>query len=213
MTFGANAAKWMGKWLLQIPAYWVTSYATGMLVAGCYNLLMRIGANLPPRLLLQHFLWRALLDGFLAGLVGLVIFRAMMLLPAKSARVHGPAWKRPQAWTWVIPTFWLAYGMLAWYGNHARFSVLGSVGPTRPDLIAAFFGDGCSIAGSSVGISTIIYCMPQITFAHPWLGTLGYSAAAFIPSDWFAKLRGSRSPEVNAAAIEHSEQTAEQNRA
>jgi len=214
MTSGTNAAKWIGKWLLQIPVYLVTSYATGMLVASCYNLFVKAGANLPPRLLLQHFLWRALLDGFLAGLVGLAIFRAMLLLPFKSAPIGGPAWKRPQAWTWLLPTCWLALGMMTWSGNHIHRSVLAtSESGNGLGLLDAFFGSGCSIPATVHGYAFLFSCMTQIEFTHPWLGTIGYSAAAFVPSDWFGKLRGSRLPDANAPEHEQAEQTAAQGHA
>ena len=214
MTGAVGAAKWVGVWLLQLPLYLATSYLMRELIGNSYRLLIKAGANLRPNFLLQHFLWISLIGGFLAGLIGLQLLRAaLLILPPRTSPVTNAPWRRPQAWTWVIPTLCLAYGVSAWFGDHTRYSVLGSLGGTRPDVFAAFFGDGCHLASSNVGISIIIYCMPQITFTHPWLGTIGYSAAAFVPSDWFGRLRGSRLPEVDAPEHEHAEQSAGQDHA
>jgi hypothetical protein len=203
-----GSAKWVGVWLLQLPLYLLTSYVIRELIGNSYRLLIRAGATLPPNLLLQHFLWIGVVGGFFAGLIGLQLLRAtLLILPPHANAVTIAPWKRPQAWTWAIPSLWLAYGVFAWLGNHARYSVLSSLGTTRPDAFAAFFGDGCHLAGSNVGISIIIYCMPQLTFTHPWLGSIGYSAAAFVPSDWFGQLRRRPPMTENLSSPEHTEKT------
>jgi hypothetical protein len=209
-----SVAKWVGLWLLQIPLYLVTSYAMRMLIGSCYRILMRAGANVPPNFLLEHLLWVGFVGGFLAGLIGLLIFRAMMLLPLPSAPRSDPEWKRPQAWTWVLPTFWLAFGMMGWSGGHAHRSVLTtSTSGNGLSLLDAFFGSGCSIPPTIRGYTFLRDCMTQIEFTHPWLGTIGYSVAAFIPSDWFGRLRGSRLTDIDAPEQKHAEQTAEQGHA
>ncbi len=208
MISGANAAKWTGKWLLQIPVYLVTSYVMRTLIGGGYRLLIRAGANLPPNLLLRHLLWVALAGGFLAGLLGMVLFRATLLLPLKLTPRSGSAWSRPQTWTWALPTFWLGFGMMAWLGHHAQHTILAeSTSGGASGLLAAFFGSGCSIPAVNYGYAFLHDCMNQITFTHPWVGTVGYSAATFVPANWFDQLRGSQahvdeSPKPEKAAEE-----------
>lgn len=207
MKNAGGAARWAGLWLLQLPLYLLTSYVIRELIRNSYRLLIRAGANLSPNFLLQHFLWVSLAGGFFAGLIGLqFLYTALLILPLHANPVTNVPWKRPQAWTWTIPSLWLAYGISAWFGNHARYSVLGSLGATRLDVFAAFFGDGCHLAGSNVGISIIIYCMPQVTFTHPWLGAIGYSAAAFVPSNWMKRLRSPELGPEEPAETENKEQ-------
>jgi hypothetical protein len=207
MSIGMNAVKWAGKWVLQLPAYFVTSYAVRTLMGSCYRILIRGGANLPPNFLLQHFLWVALVGGFVAGLAGLLLFRAMLLLPMNMNPVSGSVWKRPQAWTWILPTCVLAFGMMAWFGGQTHHSVLASSTVTgRASILGAFFGSGCSIPATIHDYGFFNDCMNQITFTHPWLGTLGYSAAAFLPSDWFGKLRHKTLPQEEAGIQEQAQE-------
>ena len=196
-----RALKWAGVWLLQIPLYILTSYLVRTLIMIGYQWLIRAGADLPANLLLVHFLWVSLAGGLIAGLIGLQLLRAaLLILPDdKNSAVKAP-WQRPQAWTWVLPTCWLIFGILAWLGGHASHSVLASsAGSSGSGILAAFFGGGCSLSG--MYITGIHQCMPQITFTHPWLGMLGYSAAAFVPTGRFARLKpqmaSSEGPEAN----------------
>ncbi len=202
-----SAVKWTGKWLLQIPIYLVTSYVMRTLIGSCYNLLIKGGANLPPKLLQQHFLWIGLVGGFLAGLMGVFAFRATLLLPLDVAPVSAPTWRRPQAWTWALPTLWLAFGMLAWSGDHTRHTVFSASSATTGSGIAAiFFGSGCSIPPTA---SNYWNCISQFSFTHPWLGTLGYSAAAFVPGNWFRRLRRPLSSPEEPPENDHSERIAQ----
>lgn len=186
----ASAAKWFGKWLLQIPVYLVTSYLIRTLIGSCYRLLMKAGASLPSNFLLEHFLTVAVVAGFLAGLIGVVVFRAALLLPQKARAIPGPAWKKPQAWTWVLPTCWLLFGFVVWAAGHAHHSVLmTSEGITNSGLIGAFFGDGCYLPLVARSQWVFQTCMTQLTYTHPFVGSLAYSAAAFLPADWLIRIQ------------------------
>lgn len=212
MKVTANTAKWTGKWILQVPVCIVTSYVIRMLIGTCYKLLLRGGANVPPNYLMHHFLWIGLISGGLAGLFGVLVVRAALLLPLHITGVTGHPWLRPQAWTWVLPTCWLLYGIKAYSQSHAFHSVLA----TRPQdtgLLAAFFGSGCDLAGTGNLIEMIRFCTYQLRFTEIWLEALGYSAAAFIVADWFRTLHGSRLSEFEVTRPEQSEQSAEQSRA
>jgi hypothetical protein len=207
VTATGDAAKWAGKWLLQIPVYLVTSNAVRELIGSCYRLLLRGGALLPPNYLFQHFLWFSFVSGVLAGLVGVLLVRAMLLLPLHMAQVADRAWQRPQAWTWILPTCWLLFGMTAWSGRQAFHSALATgTGPQNSGIIAAFFGSACDFTGHGEFATTIRNCTTQLEFAHPWLGTLGYSAAAFVPAGWFGHLRRSESFAESQANHEHTEE-------
>ena len=153
MSNGTERGKWLGIWLLQIPIYLVTSYLVRTLMGSCYRLIVRSGANVSPNFLLQHFLWVGLAGGFVAGVAGLQILRAtLLLLPAATSPVTRLPWKRPQAWTWVLTTLGMAYGVSAWFGGHVHHSVLADSAAGRPDVIAAFFGDGCYLGTFPAGI-------------------------------------------------------------
>jgi hypothetical protein len=201
---GINVAKWIGKWLLQIPVYVVTAYVMRLLIGTCYRLLTRLGGNLPPKFLLEHILLLGLICGFLAGLVGLLVFKAMLLLPLDIEPGPDSPWKRPQAWTWIFSTCWLAIGIISWPQTFAHHSVLstssGMAGPvvSASDIIAAFFTQGCSV---KTGILT--NCMTQIRYSYPWLGTLGYSAAPFVQSGWWKRLRGFQDPDKPPLEQDH----------
>jgi len=178
----ASKAKWIGMLLLQIPLYLVTSYVMQSLLGGGYRLLLKAGANLPPNLLLRHFLFVAIVDGFLAGLLGAQTVRAILLHPNRVRAVEGPVWKRPQAWTWTLGTCWFAFGVFVWIAANAHPSVLtNSSGLGFSDFIAAFFGRGCDLSAPKIDLSVVQTCMNQISYTHLWLGTIGYSAAAFVP--------------------------------
>jgi hypothetical protein len=201
-----SAARWTGKWLLQVPLYLVTSYVIRTLMGSCWRLLIKAGASLPPNYLLEHFLAVGAVGGFLAGLAGILVLRAVLLLPQKPPAPIGPRWKSPQAWTWVLPLAFLLFGMSAWFGGHAHHSVLAApAGPSSSDLFAAFFGRGCNL--TLVGANQWVFqtCMNQLTFTHPFVGTAGYSIAAFVPSEWLLRLRRGDSegeqPEVIAQTI------------
>jgi hypothetical protein len=200
----SSTAKWIGMLLLQIPVYLVTSYVMRSLAGGSYNLLIKAGANLPPNLLLQHFLFVAIADGLLAGLLGVLTIRAMLLLPNRIRAVEGPAWKRPQVWTWTISTCWFAFGIFVWIAANAHPSVLvTSSGLRLSDFIAAFFGRGCDLSAPKIDLSVVQTCMNQISYTHLWLGTIGYSAAAFVPAGWSNRLKNSTdSAEQLAASTE-----------
>jgi hypothetical protein len=186
MTDATSKAKWVGILALHIPLYLVTSYVMRSLLGGSYGLLVKAGATLPPNLLLQHFLVVGILDGFLAGLIGLLAVRAMMLLPIRLHEARGPAWKRPQAWTWTIATCWFAFGIFVWVAANAHPSVLATSSGLRfSDFIAVFFGRGCDLSAQKIDLSVVQTCMNQLSYTHLWLGTIGYSAAAFIPAGWF----------------------------
>ena len=195
-----SAAKWMGMLLLQIPVYLVTSNLMRSLIGGCYRLLIKADANMPPQLLLQHFLLVSMLDGFLAGVLGVAVFRAIILLPIRIQIASGPGWKRPQAWIWAISTCWLAFGILIWVATNSHRSVLAtSRGIGFPDAIRVFFGTGCYLPAANLTQSVLGSCMTQLSYTHPWLGTIGYSAAAFIPAAWFNRLHN---PSVSAEQLE-----------
>jgi hypothetical protein len=186
VTDAVSTAKWTGKWLLQLPVYLVTSYLVRTLIGSSYHLLIIAGADLPTNFLLQHFLWVGLVGGFIAGLVGVLAFRAVLLLPLKLAPVAETPWKGPQAWTWFLPACWLLFGIMAWSANHTRHSVLATTaGPGTSGVIDAFFGSACSLTSGGNLSAMVLSCTSQLTFTHPWLGTLGYSVAAFVPRWWF----------------------------
>jgi len=177
-----SAVKWTGLWLLQIPVYLVTSYLIRVLMTVGYLLLLRSGADLPRNLLLEHFLWVSLIGGFVAGLVGVLLFRAMLLLPIDAKPPVTTAWKRPQAWAWVLPSCWLVFGVITWFASREHHSVLGVYARVHePDVLATFFGSGCYFGSGDFHAIALGTCMKQTTFTHPWLGTVGYSAAAFFP--------------------------------
>jgi hypothetical protein len=180
--------KWLGLWLLQIPLYLVTSFLVRTLIGIAYKSLIRAGSNLPLNFLLEHFLWVGLAGGFIAGLIGLQLLRAaFLMLPGDNCSVIEIAWKQPQTWTWILPTCWLALGVSAWLGDHASHSVLASsTGFNSSGIWSVFFGSACSLSG--IYVSSIQQCMPQLTFSHPWLGSIGYSAAAFLPGGGSSRL-------------------------
>ena len=210
MSGRANVAWWTCKWLLQIPAYLVTSYVIRSLIGGLYKSLIRAGANLPPNLLLWHMLWVSIVDGFLAGLIGLFVVRAMLLLPNPTALPTGPAWRRPQAWTWILPTCWFALGVFAWLTDHVHPSVLASSsGLEASDFVTAFFGAGCNLTGGNFSSWTLRGCMTQMSYTHPWLGTIGYSAAAFVLPEHRRGLRGSLTPTEQASEHNQSDSIAQ----
>jgi hypothetical protein len=205
MTSGASAMKWTGLWLLQIPVYLVTSYLIRTLITVGYLLLLRAGVSLPANLLLEHFLWVGLVGGFVAGLVGVLLFRAMLLLPVDLKPPTETAWVRPQAWTWVLPSYWLATGVIAWLGNRGHGSVLDVSPEVRGlGMFAAFFGSGCYLGSGDFHAIALGSCMSQTTFTHPWLGTLGYSAAAFFPLGRIAR----KAPAEDTASPDHEVQAA-----
>lgn len=186
-----SGLQWVGLWLLQIPLYLLTSYLVRSLMESCYRLLIRGNATLSANFLLQHFLWVGAIGGFIAGLIGLQLLRAVLLvLPADKAQVVIAPRRRPQAWTWVLSTGWLAFGMFSWCEGHLQHSVLGhSPGFHAVDIIAAFFGSGCYLGADTFRGLVMGSCMTQITYTHPWLGTLAYSAAAFVPPGYLARFR------------------------
>jgi hypothetical protein len=192
MSGATDKAKWVGMLLLYIPLYLVTSYVMRSLLGGGYRLLVKAGANLPPNLLLQHFLFVAIIDGFLAGLLGVLTIRTMLLLPIRFRAVDGPAWKRPQAWTWIIGSCWFAFGIFVWIAANAHPSVLAtSSGLGLSDFVPVFFGRGCDLSAPKIDLSVVRTCMNQISYTHLWLGTIGYSVAAFVPVGWTNRLRNS----------------------
>jgi hypothetical protein len=203
-----SRAKWVGRLLLQVPIYVVTSYVMRELLGGCYRLLIKAHAQIPPNLLFQHFLVVSILGGLLAGLLGIFAIRVMLLLPARFQPANEPAWKRPQAWTWVISTCWLAFGIYIWLPTNR--SVLASSSALGiSDAIRVFFGKGCDL--SVLSRPVLGSCLTQISYAHPWLGTIGYSAAAFIPEKWTKRLHDSLYPaaEIDTTSGEQQPGTGE----
>jgi hypothetical protein len=208
MSQRVSKAKWVGRLLLQISIYVVTSYVMRELLGGCYTLLIKAHAQIPPNLLLQHFLVVSIFDGLLAGLLGIFAIRVMLLLPARIQPANEPAWKRPQAWTWVISTCWLAFGICVWLPTN-RSVLVSSTGLSISDTIRVFFGKGCDL--SILSRPALDACMTQISYAHPWLGTIGYSAAAFIPERWTKRLHDSLYPaaELDTTSGEQRSSTGE----
>jgi hypothetical protein len=174
MSSVASKAKWTGKLLLHLPGYMVLSYCCARLIGGAFTLLIKAGATLPPQLLLQHFLVVNFAAGLLAGILGIELFRAMVLLPFRPKMVSVTGWKNPKAWTWIIPTLVLAVEIASWV--RAQRSVLASSGVSFSSFFAVFFGDACNL---QYGPSEA--CLTQVSYTHAWLGTLGYSASAFLP--------------------------------
>jgi|HubBroStandDraft_5_1064220.scaffolds.fasta_scaffold466691_1 hypothetical protein len=212
MSRASKAAKWTGKLLLQVPIYLVTSYLVRQLLGGCYGLLIKAGSVLPPNLLFQHFLIVSLLDGFLAGLLGLLVLRATFLLPFRMQGGNESALKKPQAWTWILFTGWLMLGILKWIAKNTHQSVLAaSSGVTFSGVIQAFFGSGCQLLGTDIHQMIFSDCMNQLNFTHLWLGTIGYSAAALTPSGWVRLLRKQPQPVVveDSNHENHQEQLAQ----
>lgn len=196
MSRVSKAAKWAGKFLLQVPIYLVTSYLVRQLLGSTYHLLIKAGSVLPPNLLLQHFLIVSLLDGFLAGFLGLLVLRATFLLPFRTQGANESPLKNPQTWTWILFSGWFMLGILKLIAENTHQSVLAaSSGVTFSGLIGAFFTSGCQLSGVDVHQIVFSDCMNQLNFTHPWLGTIGYSAAALIPSGWVRPLY--RQPESN----------------
>ena len=203
MSSAANKAKWIGMLLIHLLLYLVTSYVMRSLLGGGYRLLIKAGANLPSNLLLQHFLVVGLVDGFLAGLMGVATVRAMLLLPTRLPVSNGPSWKRPQAWTWTVPTCWFVFGIRAMAG--ARSSVLATPsGWWFSDVISVLFGRGCDL---SIDSSVFQGCTTQLSFTLPWMGTIGYSAAAFIPAGWTSRLHNSVDSEEELEASNEAQQS------
>jgi hypothetical protein len=169
----AVAAKWTGKLLLHLPVYLVTSYCVRYLIGGTFRLLIKAGANLPPQLLFRHFLILSFVGGWLAGVLGLVLLRAMFLLPIQLNIASATGWKNPKAWTRLLPTIVLATELVSWLG--AQRSVLASSGVSFPHF-STFFGDGCDLRYGPTEV-----CLIQVGYTHAWVGTLGYSASPFLP--------------------------------
>lgn len=204
-----STAKWIGMFLLQVPLYVFTSYIIRQLLGSAYGVIVKAGANLSPNLLRQHFLIVGLLGGFLAGMVGVLVLRATLLLPTRFEAVNGPAWKRPQAWTWVIGTVWFAVGIVIWIVANSNHSVLSaSSGLDLPDIISVFFGRECDLSAAKLDRSVFDACLLQLSCTHPWLGTIGYSAAAFVPVGWTKGLKNSLdAPEkAHASSVEQGEE-------
>lgn len=198
-----SALKWSGKLLLHLPLYLVTSYVMRSLLVGTYRFLMKAEANQSPNLLMQHFLVVGLIDGFLAGLIGVAVVRAMLLLPTRLPVSNGPAWKRPQAWTWAVSICWFIFGI--WSMAGARSNVLATPsGQWLFDDIAVFFGRGCD---SSINSSGFQGCTAQFSFTLPWVGTTGYSAAAFIPAGWTSRLHNSADTAEDRDASDGAQQS------
>src|ERR1700756_445215 len=130
MKIPPGTAKWIGTLLLHVPLYLATSYVIRQLLKMCYTMIIKAGGDLPPMLLVQHFLMVSIVAGFLAGLLGVSTIRATLLLPIEFRPPIEPAWKRPQAWTWVLSTCWFTFGLLAWtIATNTHRSVLAS-GPS-----------------------------------------------------------------------------------
>jgi hypothetical protein len=196
MSRASEAPKWTGMLLLQVPIYLVTSYLVRQLLGSIYRLLIKAGSVLPPNLLLQHFLIVSLLDGFLAGLLGLLVLRATFLLSFRIQGSNESALKKPQTWTWILFTGWFMLGILKWIARNTHQSVLtASSSVTFSGAIEAFFGSGCQLMGADIRQMVFSDCMNQLNFTHPWLGTIGYSAAALVPSRWLRPLN--KQPESN----------------
>jgi hypothetical protein len=168
------AAKWTGELLLQLLAFVVLSYVVRYMIGGSFKLLIKAGATLSPQLLIQHFLILSFVGGFLAGVVGLALLRAMFLLPTNLNIASPTGWKNPKAWTWLIPTLAIAVGVAGWIGSQS--SVLGSSGISFSGFFARFFGNGCDL---SSGFQ--VACSTQIGYTYAWVGTIGYSVSAFLP--------------------------------
>jgi hypothetical protein len=168
------AGEWTGKFLLHLLAYAVLSYTVRYMIGGSFRLLIKAGANLPPQLLFQHFLVVAFVGGLLAGVVGPALLRAMFLLRTNLDIASTAGWKDPKAWTWLVPTIALAIGVAGWIGSQA--SVLTSSGINFSSFFATFFGNGCDLRYGLLGA-----CLTQVSYTHAWVGTIGYSASAFIP--------------------------------
>lgn len=168
------AEKWTGKLLLHLLAYAVLSYYIRYVIGGSFRLLIKAGANFPPQLLFQHFLIVAFTGGFLAGVVGLALLRAMFLLPTNLNFASTTGWRAPKAWTWLVPTIALAVGIDGWIGSQS--SILTSSGVSFSSFFATFFGNGCDLRYGLLGA-----CLTQVSYTHAWVGTIGYSASAFLP--------------------------------
>lgn len=168
------AAKWTGKLLLHLLACAALSYMVLYMIGGAFKLLVKAGANLPPDLLFEHFLIVKFVGGFLAGVVGLALLRAMFLLPTNLTITTTTGWRDPKAWTWLIPTIVLAVGIAEWMGSQS--SVLTSSGFSFSSLFATFFGNGCDLRYGPQGT-----CSAQIGYTYAWVSTIGYSASAFLP--------------------------------
>jgi hypothetical protein len=168
------AAKWAVKLLLQLLAFVVLSYIVRYMLGGSFKLLIKAGATLPPQLLIQHFLIVSFVGGWLAGVVGLALFRAMFLLPTNVNIASPTGWKNPKAWTWLIPTVALIVGIAGWIGSQS--TVLASSGVRFSSFFATFFGNGCDLWSGPQGA-----CSAQIGYTYAWVGTIGYSASVFLP--------------------------------
>jgi len=165
---------WTGKLLLHLLAYAVLSYIVRYVIGGSFKLSIKAGANVPPQLLFQHFLIVAFIGGLLAGVVGLAVLRAIFLLPSKLNIASTTGWKNPKAWTWLIPTIALAVGVAGWIGSQS--SVLASSAVSFSSFFATFFGNACDLRYGPQEA-----CLTQISYTHAWVGTIGYSASAFLP--------------------------------
>ena len=205
MSVTSDRLKWIGIWLLQLPAYMILSYVMRWIIGAFYNLCIRAGAQLPSGFLLQHLLRVGMIGGFLAGLVGYAVVSAMLFLPRRRA-VTGDPLSRPQAWTWVLPTCWMLLGVLEWVTGSAHPSVLASSGVSISNIVETFFGRACSLGGSTWDVNIISSCMQQITYSHFWLGTIGYSAAAFVSPTWIQVFKKRTAPPGFLSEDQHHEE-------
>lgn len=184
MNDSVNTAKWIGKWLLQVPAYLVANYVVRTLIVVIFRLLVRAGATITHNPLVLYPLGFSFVSGILAGIVAILAFRLFMMLPQMPAIVEVAPWKKAQAWTWTFAAAWFFYGAMRWWTSRTTHSVLAASGsgPKISDLFTVFFGSACDMIHGNYG-----GCLPQLGYTSPLLGCIGYSLAVFIPMGWLKK--------------------------
>lgn len=189
MTDSTRKALWVGKWLLQLPAYLVTNYLVRWVISFTYRKLDRSGAGFTASFFVRHPLDFSLIAGFLAGLLAVVVLHLVLLLPKLPPPAKMASWKKAQAWTWAIPVAWFLYGALQWWADQSTHSVLATGGSRThfSDLITVFFGSACDLTQTPITGLALRGCMPQFGYTSPLLGCIAYAAAAFVPMNWLRK--------------------------
>ncbi len=174
--------KWLGRLLLH-ALFFIAAYIIAVRLVGLgYVLLLRAGAQVPPDLLKSHILFQATIVGLFAGLCPIEFTLAGLgwLKTNETAERSTPLRERPQLWTWVPYTCWMAYGMAAWLYQHRQHSVLEIRGKSDfSRVLDIFFLQPCDLARLSA-FTNIDACLNQLNYTTAWIGSLTYSAAALL---------------------------------